>query len=189
MSKSSEAVKEWRKNTKAKMIVCMGSKCQICGYSKSSNALEFHHITPKEKKFSLSSIRGNPTNWENIKQELAKCILLCSNCHKEVHENLTTLPETYQKFDEQLLKQEENKHLIKQAEQTFCPVCGKQKQNEYITCSKQCSAKRANSFDWSKYDIVDMIENKKMPKTQIAKIIGCSDVAVTKKYKKLKSFL
>ena len=34
-----------------------------------------------------------------------------------------------------------------------------------------------------------MIENKKMPKTQIAKIIGCSDVAVTKKYKKLKSFL
>ena len=44
MSKSSEAVKEWRRNTKLKLIVCMGSKCQIFGYNKSQKALEYHHI-------------------------------------------------------------------------------------------------------------------------------------------------
>ena len=53
MSKSSEAVKKWRRNTKLKLITCMGSKCQICGYNKSQNALEFHHIDPEEKDFSL----------------------------------------------------------------------------------------------------------------------------------------
>jgi 5-methylcytosine-specific restriction endonuclease McrA len=53
MSYSSEKVKKWRKNTKDRMVAAMGGCCQICGYSKSTNALEFHHIDPtvKEKGF------------------------------------------------------------------------------------------------------------------------------------------
>jgi hypothetical protein len=58
MSKSSEAVKQWRKNTKLKLITCMGNKCQICNYNKSTILFQFLGlalIEPNEKSFSLGS--------------------------------------------------------------------------------------------------------------------------------------
>jgi hypothetical protein len=69
-----------------------GSKCAVCGYNKCSRALVFHHLNPEEKDFGLSS-RGLTRSWERIKKELDKCILLCANCHMEVHDNITQLPE------------------------------------------------------------------------------------------------
>ena len=89
MSKSSEAVKEWRKNTKTKMVICMGSKCQICGYNKSQNALEFHHINPEEKDFQISKRMGYKI--DDLKKEVDKCALLCKNCHAEVHGKVLAL--------------------------------------------------------------------------------------------------
>jgi hypothetical protein len=186
MSKSSEAVKQWRKNTKLKLITCMGNKCQICNYNKSTNALEFHHLDPNEKDFSLGSIRANPKNWKSIVEELAKCILLCANCHREVHENITELPKEYQKFDESLLQLEENKHLLKQTQTTYCPVCNKQKENRNRFCSLSCAASTKQKVDWDSINLIDLIENQKIPKTKIAEMMHCSDQAVNKRYKKLK---
>jgi hypothetical protein len=84
MSKSSKAVIEWRKRTKARIVESMGGKCSICGYSRCDEVLELHHLEPEKKKFGFSSIRANPKAWETIVTELRKCVLLCSNCHKEV---------------------------------------------------------------------------------------------------------
>lgn len=186
MSKSSEAVKEWRRNTKQKLILCMGSKCQICDYNKSQNALEFHHIDPIEKDFTLSSIRANPQNWNTIRKELQKCILLCSNCHREVHEGITELPISYQVFDETILELSDNKHLLKQTKTTYCPVCNIKKENHLLTCSKICASKRKSKIDWSNIDLLDLIDNQKLSKKQVGEQIGCSDVAVGKRYRKLK---
>lgn len=61
----------------------LGGKCINCGYNKSIWALEFHHKDPSGKLFSWGSKR---TSWKKLKEELDKCILLCSNCHKEEHE-------------------------------------------------------------------------------------------------------
>ena len=99
MSKSSEAVKRWRKNTKARMVDSMGGCCQICGYNKTHNALEFHHIDPNEKEMGFGETRANNVKWALLIEELKKCIMLCSNCHKEVHEGITVLPIDYRKFD------------------------------------------------------------------------------------------
>lgn len=187
MSKSSEAVKKWRRNTKLKLITCMGSKCQICGYNKSQNALEFHHIDPEEKDFSLSNTRANPKNWPSIIKELQKCILLCSNCHKEVHEGVSILPKFYQSFDESLLELSENIHLLKQTKTSLCPVCNVGKENHLITCSKQCASKYRSKVNWDEVDLIDLIEVKKLSKIQIARKLGCSDAAVGKHYRKLKS--
>lgn len=57
--------------------------CAICGYNKCTRALEFHHINPQDKSFSLIAwtMHKNPLL---VAEELNKCILLCSNCHKEV---------------------------------------------------------------------------------------------------------
>lgn len=58
--------------------------CSICGYDKNITALDFHHIEPDEKDFTISSVRNMFLN-ERIKKELDKCQVLCANCHREVH--------------------------------------------------------------------------------------------------------
>lgn len=117
-------VQTWRRNTKLKVVQAMGSKCQICGYSTCTAALEFHHTTQSDKSVSISKLISNPSNWENIVSELKKCILLCSNCHKEIHYGNTKLPEVYQKFDDNLISKDS---ISKVQKNEVCPVCGGKK--------------------------------------------------------------
>lgn len=64
-----------------------GGCCQNCGYNKYSGALEFHHLNPEEKDFSLTA--SSPSrSFDRVKKELDKCILLCSNCHREEHDKI-----------------------------------------------------------------------------------------------------
>lgn len=66
-----------------------GNQCCLCGYNKCIEALEFHHLNQNEKEFSLSD-KDIKLDWEEIKKELDKCILICSNCHREIHAGLRT---------------------------------------------------------------------------------------------------
>mgnify|MGYP000644676537 CR=1 FL=1 len=68
---------------KQKAVEYLGGKCSICGYNKCNRALDFHHINPEEKDNTISSLYNY--SWDNIKKELDKCILLCANCHRELH--------------------------------------------------------------------------------------------------------
>lgn len=61
-----------------------GGKCEICGYCKNQAAMQFHHINPKEKEFRLSQYISKDIN-DKIIKELNKCMLLCANCHFELH--------------------------------------------------------------------------------------------------------
>jgi hypothetical protein len=63
-----------------------GGSCYSCGYWNCLQALDFHHLDPEEKEFSISE--ATKTTLESIKEELDKCILLCKNCHSEVHAGL-----------------------------------------------------------------------------------------------------
>lgn len=76
--------------TKLKAIEYKGGKCQICRYNKSIRALTFHHINPEEKSFGIS---GGTKSFEKLKPELDKCILVCQNCHAEIHDGITQVPE------------------------------------------------------------------------------------------------
>lgn len=79
-----KAVTKRRRQLKLRAVDYKGGKCFNCGYSNYEGALEFHHIDPKLKKFSLST-KGLTRSWERIVEELDKCVLVCSNCHKEIH--------------------------------------------------------------------------------------------------------
>jgi hypothetical protein len=46
--------------------------------------LDFHHIDPKEKEFNICNIKRTK-NIDKLKKELEKCVVLCSNCHREFH--------------------------------------------------------------------------------------------------------
>jgi len=69
--------------------------CAVCGYNEYHGALEFHHINPKTKSFQLSGIRLAQHGWCKIIREMDKCVLLCSNCHKEVHNGRIELDGTF----------------------------------------------------------------------------------------------
>ena len=86
--KQREYTKERRYLFKTKALDYKGGKCQKCGYSRCREALEFHHIDPKEKDFMIS--HSNRRSWDAVKKELDKCVLLCTNCHNEEHS--TTFP-------------------------------------------------------------------------------------------------
>lgn len=88
-SNSVNSVQKRRKKIKQMAIDYKGGCCQIknCGYNKCNAALEFHHLDPNEKDFSLS-YKGHCTAWEKVKEELDKCILVCANCHREIHAGL-----------------------------------------------------------------------------------------------------
>ncbi len=86
-----KAVSKRRKKLREMSIEYKGSKCTICGYKKSQRALSFHHIDPSKKEFSLSS-ESLSRSWDRIKMEIDKCVLICANCHMEVHDGITQLP-------------------------------------------------------------------------------------------------
>lgn len=87
-----EAVQRRRDRVKQLAVEYKGSRCIICGYDNYIGALEFHHLDPKQKEFGIST-KGYTRGMETIKRELDKCILVCSNCHKEIHAGLIKLDE------------------------------------------------------------------------------------------------
>lgn len=80
--RSENVIKE-RQNKKIKAVEYLGGKCVICGYDKCIGALEFHHKDPNEKDIDYIKIKSRA--WGTLKTELDKCVLLCSNCHREAH--------------------------------------------------------------------------------------------------------
>ena len=62
-----------------------GGKCSMCGYSKEISILHFHHL--RDKVFEVCQYRGimRPRIEKRIREEAEKCILICPNCHAELH--------------------------------------------------------------------------------------------------------
>lgn len=86
--RKSEQVIYWRKKAKLKLVEYKGGKCEKCRYDRCVDALEFHHLDPNEKDFSIG---GKSWSLERLKKEVDKCILICANCHRELHSSYTLL--------------------------------------------------------------------------------------------------
>lgn len=80
-----KTVISWRKRTKQRLVEYKGGCCEICGYNKCMGALDFHHKNPKEKDFGIG---GVTKSFDKLKNEVDKCILVCANCHREIHEKM-----------------------------------------------------------------------------------------------------
>jgi len=87
------AVQKRRRELRRKAVEYKGGRCSICGYDWCIEALEFHHPDSSKKDFGISS-RGYTRSWEKIREELDKCVLLCANCHREIHSRLQLPRET-----------------------------------------------------------------------------------------------
>lgn len=74
--------KENLRKRKEYFVAQKGGKCSICGYFKNLSALEFHHEVPLRKEMrKRDKFENTHSKWF----DLTKVILICSNCHKELH--------------------------------------------------------------------------------------------------------
>ncbi len=71
-----------RAELKRRAVAYKGGGCQICGYNRCYAALEFHHPDGREKDYTISS----RSSWESILREIDRTVLLCTRCHREVHD-------------------------------------------------------------------------------------------------------
>ena len=71
--------------SKERLVRMMGGCCSRCGYARNLAALEFHHVDPTAKSFSLDARTLANRSWELVSREATKCQLVCSNCHAEIH--------------------------------------------------------------------------------------------------------
>jgi len=69
---------------KTQCVEYKGGKCIKCGYNKYIGALDFHHLDPSQKDFTIAATKLWKLN-DLVIKELDKCVLLCSNCHREEH--------------------------------------------------------------------------------------------------------
>jgi 5-methylcytosine-specific restriction endonuclease McrA len=87
-----QRVLDWRRRAKLRLIAEAGGCCRICGDDRYSGALHFHHLDPGQKEFGISK-RGFLRAITKMRDEAAKCVLLCSNCHAEVEARVARLVE------------------------------------------------------------------------------------------------
>jgi 5-methylcytosine-specific restriction endonuclease McrA len=85
-----ERVAQWRRRAKLRLVAEAGGKCVLCGYDRYPGALHFHHVDPAQKRFGLGA-RGRARAIASLREEAAKCVLLCSNCHAEVEWGMVKL--------------------------------------------------------------------------------------------------
>lgn len=58
-------------------------KCEKCGESR-WYVLDFHHAKD-DKKYNIGGMVANQMSWKTVMEEIGKCTVLCSNCHRELH--------------------------------------------------------------------------------------------------------
>ena len=82
------------KNNRLFAVEYLGGKCIECGYNKHTCALDIHHLDPSIKDKNFNRMRG----WckERILNEIKNCVLLCRNCHAEVHSGHIVLKDVIQ---------------------------------------------------------------------------------------------
>ncbi len=79
-----KAVTERRRKLKKMLIDYKGGKCQLCGFVGYEGVFDFHHKGDSPKSFGIAA-GGFSRSLESLMKEADKCVLICANCHREVH--------------------------------------------------------------------------------------------------------
>lgn len=161
---------------KLEIIEYKGGKCEKCGYNKNIAALEFHHINSNEKSFAIDGRILANKKMEDLIAEANKCMLLCSNCHKEIHH------ENHELENVKTILMEND--IIKEKKEVFvCKECGKilSKYSKTQVCA-ECYLK--HSFERRKVERPSAEKLEELLKTnslnKIGKMYGVSHALVKK---------
>lgn len=85
-----EAVTRRHQRLKRRLVAESGGCCAVCGYSRCIVNLVFHHVDPAAKSFPMTMARGKSE--AAYMAEMAKCVLVCANCHGEIEAGVIPSP-------------------------------------------------------------------------------------------------
>ena len=155
----------------------MGNKCQCCGYDRLNSALELHHLDSQEKEFTVASNAN--IGWETARKEIQKCILVCANCHREIHAGLIENDALKSSFNEEkAMKIDELINSIKQKEIFYCKNCGAEIHKGSQMCVKCFAEQRRRIERPNRSELKNLIRTTSF--SQIAKSYNVSDNAIRK---------
>ena len=171
---------EFNHRKKNRIVYIMGGKCCLCGYKKCTAALEMHHIDMSEKEFTFSHY-NHYMSIENMKDEMKKCALVCSNCHKEIHydNEEKNISSTFnnERFDEIVNEIHNTKSVITTATK-YCKKCGKNISYRATLCTK-CKAEQARVVEHpSRNELKEMIRTESFE--QIGRKYGVTGKSIVK---------
>lgn len=178
MSKGSQAV---LKNRTAKSDAVRKLKetvgCLVCGESESI-CLDFHHLDSSNKSATISSMLETHKPLKDILNEIKKCVILCSNCHRKLHAGLHTIPEhsrsEFHAYVDSFVKEKIRKEYR-------CVDCGSVVSTTALRC-RSCSIKNAVKIKWpDSATLCYLISIHGYSGT--ARHLNVSDNAVRKRYK------
>jgi DNA-binding protein Fis len=176
-----DAVSRKRKKLKKDLVEYKGGKCERCGYNKCVAAMDFHHKDPSQKDFALSK-NGHTRSWVSLKQEADKCELVCSNCHREIHEELNGYKDKRKDIKKQTYKNTSKNSYISRTKNikkhNLCLMCNIATYNEYYCSDKCCKLAKRKVDRPTKEQLIEILKDNNWTKT--AKMFGVSDIAVRK---------
>jgi hypothetical protein len=88
-AKNSDRKKQWQRRRLEEIRVWWRElkatkRCEQCGESDPA-CLHFHHDDPTTKEFDIAAAASQGWSRDRILAEVAKCRVLCANCHLKLH--------------------------------------------------------------------------------------------------------
>lgn len=157
-----------QKRKKLTAVSHFGGKCQMCGYDKCIDALEFHHLDKTEKEESPSYVIMR-WSWKRALVELEKCIMVCANCHREIHSKKEC--------------GDELKRFVKPWIDVVCSRCNQKfqtKDYERKYCSESCKQLSCRKVVRPSRSELRTLIDQKISWVQLGQKFGVSDNAVRK---------
>jgi len=162
---------------KVKAIAFLGGICYDCKKTFHPSVFDFHHLDPDIKEHTWHSLQKKPERKRN--EELNKCVLLCSNCHRLRHYGAHDYPSI------QSVEMSENIKNKKTQQSSYCKLCGSvvYKYTKTNLC-KSCSGLNRNTkIDWPADEkLLSMIYSTNI--NSVAKKLGVCWTSVRKRLKR-----
>lgn len=174
-----KTTQRWRTKARQWITRYCGGCCQSCGYNAYIGNLVFHHVATKT--YEISRLINSTAAWRIIIAEANKCVLVCSNCHGEIHAGLKECP-SIKHNERQLILSEIMSEiplpLTKKFHKCRCkaiiPMTLK-------FCSSKCHHIESEKIKWP-INLPELVA--KSSKRAVAISLGVSDKAIAKRLKK-----
>lgn len=144
---------------KYEAIMRFGGKCSKCGYNGNISSLEFHHLNPETKSFGIDLREFSGHTLEDLNKELDKCVLLCANCHRELHHPELNMDNVKDFKASNKVASEIDTFSNPRIVGDVCPICGKTFKK--VTGKKYCSPEcRRKAQGYDAYPTIDEIKEQ-----------------------------
>lgn len=175
---SYQHVQRWRVKARKWITRYAGDTCQCCNYDTYIGNLSFHHLDPTQKDITISRLVNKCHSWHKIIAEADKCVLLCHNCHGEVHAGRRICPPINLDERKLILSQIESERPIPKSCVFHYCSCGERIPQTKKFCSRRCFNDTQQKITWPT-NLPDIVAASS--KLAVARSLGVSDKAVAKR--------